>query len=51
MYELIVCLAVAWGGCQEQRPVLYASKTFCERAIPAAKARYPKALAVYCRAR
>lgn len=50
MWELIVCMAVAWGGqCQELRPVPYPSRTFCERAIPAAKRQQPKAVSVYCR--
>lgn len=52
MWEMIVCVAVAWGGaCQEQRPVPYASQTFCERAIPAVKASRPKVTAIYCRPR
>ena len=50
MWELVVCVAVAWGGaCQEQRPEPYANQTFCERAVPAAKAAHPKATAIYCR--
>lgn len=52
MWEMIVCLAVAWGGsCQEQRPVIYPNRDFCERAIPAVKASQPKALSIYCRPR
>ena len=48
MWEMIVCVAVAWGGaCQEQRPVYYPSKVFCERAIPAAKAVNPKITSIY----
>lgn len=47
MWELIVCVAVAWGGaCQEQRPVVFPSKYFCERAIPEVKA---KIASIYCR--
>lgn len=52
MWELVVCLAVAWGGnCAEQRPVPYPNRAFCERAIPAAKARAPKTTVIYCRPR
>lgn len=52
MWEMIVCIAVAWGGaCQEQRPVIYPDKYFCERAIPAVKAGNPKITAIYCRPR
>lgn len=50
MWEMIVCVAVAWGGaCQEKRPVYYPSKDFCERAIPAAKAANRKITSIYCR--
>jgi hypothetical protein len=50
MWEMIVCVAVAWSSsCQEQRPVIYPSKYFCERAIPAVKAGNPKVTAIYCR--
>lgn len=44
MWALIVCVAVSWGGCQEQRPVYYPSKYFCEQA--AAKERV---VTVYCK--
>lgn len=50
MWEMIVCVAVSWGGtCQEQQPVYYPNKNFCERAIPAAKAANPKIISIYCR--
>jgi hypothetical protein len=50
MFEMIICVAVAWGGaCQERPPVAYPNRVFCERAIPAAKAANPKAVALYCR--
>lgn len=52
MWEMIVCVAVAWGGaCQERPPLIFASRHFCERAIPAAKAANPRATALYCRPR
>lgn len=52
MWELIICIAVSWGGvCQEKQPPVYASQYFCERAIPAAKANNPKVMAIYCRPR
>lgn len=50
MYELIICLAVTWGGtCQEQRPVYFSGRDFCERAIVAAKRANPRITAIYCR--
>lgn len=33
MWELIVCVAVAWGGCVERPPTYFASKEFCQRAL------------------
>lgn len=52
MFELIVCVAVAWGGaCQERPAATFANRHFCERSIPAAKAANPKAVALYCRPR
>lgn len=50
MWEMVVCVAVAWGGaCQDRPTVAYPSRYFCERAIPAVKARDPKTTAIYCR--
>lgn len=50
LWELVICVTVVWGGsCQEQTPVIYPSKYFCERAIPAAKAANQKITMIYCR--
>ena len=52
MWELIICVAVNWGGhCVQQRPIPYPSRTFCERAIPAQAHQLPKGSQFYCRPR
>lgn len=47
MWELIVCVAVTWGGCVERPPVYFAGKEFCYRALAAT----PRGgvMAIYCR--
>ncbi len=49
MWELIVCVAVAWGGCVERTPTIYASKEFCQRALVAMNK--DKVTSAYCRMR
>lgn len=50
MWELIMCVAVAWGGCVERPPVVFAGQVFCERARDQIIKR-PEVRQIYCRPR
>ena len=49
MWELIVCAAVSWSSsCQPERPVVFPSAYFCERAA-ALVAKRKDVRQLYCR--
>lgn len=48
MWELVICLATAWGHCYDRPPIYFASRDFCERALAEEKKR-PEVRAIYCR--
>jgi len=51
MWELIVCVAVSWSSsCQPERPVVYPSAHFCERAAEKIVKR-KDVRQIYCRER
>jgi hypothetical protein len=51
MWELVVCVAVAWGGCVERTPTTFANKEFCQRALVDMKKDKEKITSAYCRMR
>ena len=48
MWELIVCTAVAWGGCVERPPVYFSGHEFCMRALVEQRKK-TDTRAIYCR--